>query len=63
LENTVKNLIEPPEKLLQVSERKAFVFSKSGGTGKVAAGFQRISEKLALKGFTIGFFSYAGFNT
>jgi hypothetical protein len=36
---------------------------KSGGTGKVAAGFQRISEKLALKGFTIGFFSYAGFNT
>ncbi len=60
-----KELLELADKIPQVINKKAFIYSTSGRTGKAASGFHKIlKEKLVSKGFTIvGEFNCAGFDT
>jgi flavodoxin len=61
-----KALLELAEKLPQVTNRKAFIFSTSGITeeSEVAKAHSPLKEKLQSKGYAIvGEFNCAGFNT
>ncbi len=60
-----KELLELADKIPQVTNKKAFIYSTSGRTGKTAAGFHKyLREKLVSKGFIIeGEFNCAGFDT
>ena len=60
-----KNLLELVDKLPQVTDKKAFIFSTSGRTGKGASKLhQSLKEKLTSKGYTVvGEFNCGGFDT
>jgi flavodoxin len=61
-----KTLLELADKLPQVTDRKAFLFSTSGVTeeSEVAKAHSRLRDKLQEKGYVIiGEFNCAGFNT
>ena len=60
-----KSLLELADKLPQVTDKKAFIFSTSGRTGESAAKFHnQLREKLKSKGFMIaGEFNCAGLDT
>ena len=60
-----KTLLALADKLPQISNKKAFIFSTSGRAGKSAEGFHKsMREKLVSKGFTVvGEFSCPGFDT
>ena len=63
--NLGKELLEFVDKIPQVTDKKAFIFSTSGRTGKGADKFhESIKEKLQSKGFTVvGELNCAGFDT
>jgi flavodoxin len=57
-------LLDFSDKLPQVTNKKAFVFSTSGQTGNTPKFHQSLREKLQSKGFdTVGEFNCAGFDT
>jgi flavodoxin len=59
-----KSLLELADKLPQVTNKKAFIFSTSGQTGRTARFHKQLREKLQTKGFEIvGEFNCAGFDT
>jgi flavodoxin len=59
-----EDLFDLAEKLPQVADKKAFIFSTSGGTRKVAEAHLPLREKLESKGYRIvGEFNCAGFDT
>ena len=61
-----KVLLDLADKLPQVTDRKAFIFSTSGMTGeaKVAKDHSPLREKLQSKGYmVVGEFACKGFNT
>jgi flavodoxin len=60
-----KNLLALADKLPQVNDKKAFIFSTSGRAGKSAEGFHKeFREKIITKGYTVvGEFSCPGFDT
>jgi flavodoxin len=59
-----KDLLDLSEKLPQISDKKAFIFSTSGQTGKTNKFHQKLREALMSKGFNIlGEFNCAGFDT
>ncbi|MGA3059395.1 MAG: flavodoxin family protein [Candidatus Bathyarchaeia archaeon] len=59
-----KSLLELADKLLQVTDKKAFIFSTSGRTGNSVKFHKKLKEKLQSKGFTIiGEFNCAGLDT
>jgi flavodoxin len=60
-----KSLLELADKLPQVTDKKAFIFSTSGQTGKIVSKFHKqLRGKLQSKGFNIvGEFNCAGFDT
>ena len=60
-----KVLLDLADKLPQMTNKKAFIFSTSGQTGNVVSKFhQYLREKLRSKGFDIvGEFNCAGFDT
>jgi flavodoxin len=58
------DLLDFADKLPMVTNKKAFIFSTSGQTGKTSKFHQRLREKLESKGFNIvGDFNCAGFDT
>ena len=59
-----KDLLDLAGKLPQAANKKAFIFSTSGQTGKTTKFHQNLREVLVSKGFTIlGEFNCAGFDT
>ena len=59
-----KDLLDLADKLPQVTDKKAFMFSTSGQTGKTNKFHQKLREVLVSKGFIIvGEFNCAGFDT
>jgi len=59
-----KTLLDLADKLPQVANKKAFIFSTSGRTGNVSKFHKQLREKLQSKGFTIvGEFNCAGLDT
>ena len=59
-----KTILDLADKLPQVTNKKAFIFSTSGQTGKTSEFHQLLREKLQSKGFDIvGEFNCAGFDT
>ena len=59
-----KVLLDFADKLPPVTNKKAFIFSTSGQTGKTPKFHQKLRETLQSKGFTIaGEFNCAGFDT
>jgi flavodoxin len=59
-----KGLLDLVDKLPQVSDKKAFIFSTSGQTGRTAKFHQSLREKLQARGFTVvDEFNCAGFET
>jgi flavodoxin len=59
-----KSLLELADKLPQVTNKKAFIFSTSGQTGRTARFHKQLREKLQSKGFEIvGEFNCAGLDT
>ncbi len=59
-----KDLLDLADKLPQISDKKAFIFSTSGQTGKTNKFHQKLREELMSKGFTIlKEFNCAGFDT
>jgi flavodoxin len=59
-----KVLLDFADKLPQVTNKKAFIFSTSGQTGKTEKFHQLLREKLQSKGFEVaGEFNCAGFDT
>ena len=59
-----KNLLDLADKLPKVTNKKAFIFSTSGQTGKTPKFHQKLREALETKGFSIvGEFNCAGFDT
>ncbi len=59
-----KVLLEFVDKLPQVSNKKAFIFSTSGRTGNMAKFHKKLKEKLQSKGFEIASeFNCGGFDT
>ena len=59
-----KDLLDLAEKLPQVTDKKAFIFSTSGQTGKTTKFHKNLREMLVSKGFSIvGEFNCAGFDT
>ncbi len=59
-----KDLLDLAGKLPQVANKKAFIFSTSGQTGKTTKFHQNLREVLVSKGFIIlGEFNCAGFDT
>jgi flavodoxin len=62
--NLQKSLLELADKLPQVTDKKAFIFSTSGRTGNASKFHKQLKEKLQSKGFNIvGEFNCAGFDT
>ena len=62
--NHYKDLLDLAEKLPKVTNKKAFIFSTSGQTGKTTKFHQKLREALESKGFSIvGEFNCAGFDT
>ena len=62
--NLQKSLLELADKLPQVTDKKAFIFSTSGRTGNASKFHKRLREKLQAKGFNIvNEFNCAGFDT
>ena len=58
------DLLDFADKLPMVTNKKAFIFSTSGQTGKTSKFHQKLREKLESKGFSIvGEFNCAGFDT
>jgi flavodoxin len=60
-----KVLLDFADKLPQVTNKKAFIFSTSGQTGNIVSKFhRRLREKLVSKSFdVVGEFNCAGFDT
>jgi flavodoxin len=59
-----KVLLDLADKLPQVTNKKAFIFSTSGQTGKMSKFHQKLREKLQSKGLNIvDEFNCAGFDT
>ena len=59
-----KSLLELSDKLSQVTEKKAFIFSTSGRTGNANKFHKQLREKLQTKGYNIvGEFNCAGLDT
>ena len=59
-----KSLLELAEKLPQLTDKKAFIFSTSGRTGNASKFHKQLKEKLQAKGFSIvGDFNCAGLDT
>jgi flavodoxin len=59
-----KQLLDFVQKLPAVTNKKAFIFSTSGQTGKTSSFHQALRETLQTKGFSIaGEFNCAGFDT
>ena len=59
-----KSLLDLADKLPQVTDKKAFIFSTSGRTGNTSKFHKQLREKLQSKGFTIvGEFNCAGLDT
>lgn len=59
-----KSLFELAEKLPQLTDKKAIIFSTSGRTGNVSKFHKQLKAKLQAKGFTIvGDFNCAGLDT
>jgi flavodoxin len=59
-----KVLLDFADKLPQVTNKKAFIFSTSGQTGKTSKFHQRLKEKLQSKGYNVvAEFNCAGFGT
>jgi flavodoxin len=59
-----KSLLDLVDKLPQVTDKKAFIFSTSGQTGHASRFHKQLREKLQAKGFNIvGEFNCAGFDT
>jgi flavodoxin len=59
-----KELLDFADKLPQIANKKAFIFSTSGQTGKTEKFHKLLKEKLQSKGFDIaGDFNCAGFDT
>jgi flavodoxin len=59
-----KSLLELADKLPQVTNKKAFIFSTSGRTGNASKFHKQLREKLRAKGFEIaGEFNCAGLDT
>ncbi|MGD0994511.1 MAG: flavodoxin family protein [Candidatus Bathyarchaeia archaeon] len=59
-----KSLLDLADKLPQVTNKKAFIFSTSGQTGNTSKFHKQLREKLQSKGFTIvGEFNCAGLDT
>jgi len=59
-----KSLLELANKLPQITDKKAFIFSTSGRTGNAPKFHQRLREKLESKGFSVvNEFNCAGFDT
>ena len=59
-----KTLLELADKLPQVTNKKAFIFSTSGRTGNTSKFHKQLREKLQSKGFEIvGEFNCAGLDT
>ena len=59
-----KSLLELADKLPQVTEKKAFIFSTSGRTGNTTKFHKQLKEKLQTKGYNIvGQFNCAGLDT
>ncbi len=59
-----KSLLELTDKLPQVTDKKAFIFSTSGRTGNAPKFHKQLREKLQAKGFNIvNEFNCAGFDT
>jgi flavodoxin len=59
-----KVLLDFTDKLPTVTNKKVFIFSTSGQTGKTTKFHQKLREKLESKGFDIaGEFNCAGFDT
>ena len=62
--NHYKALLDLADKLPSVKDKKAFIFSTSGQTGKAPKFHKKLLEKLQAKGFNIvGEFNCAGFDT
>jgi flavodoxin len=58
------DLLDFADKLPMLTNKKAFIFSTSGQTGKTSKFHQKLREKLESKGFNIaGDFNCAGFDT
>ncbi len=59
-----KDLLDFADKLPQVTDKKVFIFSTSGQTGKTSKFHQKLREELQSKGYSIvGAFNCAGFDT
>jgi len=59
-----KSLLDLADKLPQVTDKKAFIFSTSGGTGNASKFHKQLRKKLQSKGFSIaGEFNCAGLDT
>jgi len=59
-----KSLLELANKLPQITDKKAFIFSTSGRTGNAPKFHQSLREKLESKGFSVvNEFNCAGFDT
>jgi flavodoxin len=59
-----KDLLDFVGKVPQVTDKKAFIFSTSGQTGKASKFHRKLREELQSKGYSIfGEFNCAGFDT